>query len=518
MLSYDPGRNDANRETCTTCLTPDCNCYDPVDHLWVPITNTKAFLNAGVGLGSWSGRLEIIRYEAHDNGLSLEALESGFWIDQMLTTCRTGEPIALPPDAQITRIPGDGFFWYDTGQEHIITDSKFRSCGYRSDEFNQYNTSPDRGCGDDPSTGCASDSTVFGFLAHSDQFNPEVMQGTARITEENNGRRFRLHNFRQDQAVTVSGRDANWLDVDGSVTGFGVRSFITSGFAECGLWWAVDDNTVHDTQGPLTFINSLDGPERGLAHVRMEWDNSLHNQVGGALCVNGGSNPCPPVGSIRHRGERFVADDGMPVTANAEIAGLAGGFGWFLDISAGAPREIRFSHVEVDPGTPLLFSIAYPTGTTFDVTQHAAPWCWYDPDFPCEQSFFAVSSIEDVRNSEGNTYHVSDDGVLTFRILQATRDFVGRPDWFLPTWDSLDRWDQWYALDRFERKDVFLPRFWYGPELVVTASCSSGTYCSNAGTPTSVDDVCPSGFTQVSYDRCCLGSQCVFADGSGTTL
>lgn len=222
VLTYNAGRafdgTNHNRRTCMVDFCADggdcvgwCN---PQDMLWVRLTNTKSYLNAGVGLGSWSGRMEIVGFESHDNGLSIESLESGFWIDDMLSVCRTGEAISLPAAASLTSIKGDGFFWYDTNQEHIITNTQFRKCGYRSAEFAQYDTSPDRGCGDDDTTGCHPKSTVFGFLTHSDTFNPELMQGTSGISFDNVGRRFYLSNFRGDTAPTsVSGRTQNWLDV-----------------------------------------------------------------------------------------------------------------------------------------------------------------------------------------------------------------------------------------------------------------------------------------------------------------
>jgi hypothetical protein len=136
---------------------------------------------------------------------------------------------------------GDGFFWYDTGQEHIITDSVFRNCGYRSDKFNQYDQSLNRGCDDSDSNGCTDRSTVFGFLTHSDQFTPELMQGTRAIRFENCGRRFSLDNWLNDPN-TVSGRNQNWLDADGSASGLGIPTLMVSGVANVSSWWQVDSN------------------------------------------------------------------------------------------------------------------------------------------------------------------------------------------------------------------------------------------------------------------------------------
>jgi hypothetical protein len=155
---------------------------------------------------------------------------------------RTGENLikpAIPKSWQ--RIRGDGFFWYDTGQEHIITDSVFRNCGYRSDKYNQYDPSANRGCDDSDSNGCTDRSTVFGFLTHSDQFTPELMQGTRAITFDNCGRRFSLDNWLANQN-TVSGRNQNWLDTDGSASGLGVPTLMVSGVANVSSWWQVDSN------------------------------------------------------------------------------------------------------------------------------------------------------------------------------------------------------------------------------------------------------------------------------------
>ena len=158
---------------------------------------------------------------------------------------RTGEALAkasIPKPWQ--RIRADGFFWYDTGQKHIITESVFRNCGYRSVQYSQYDASSDRGCDDSDANGCLDRSTTFGFMTHSDQFTPELMQGTRDITFDNCGRRFSLDNW-NDNPNTVSGRNQNWLDVDGSVSGRGVRTLIVSGVANVSSWWEVDPDGMY---------------------------------------------------------------------------------------------------------------------------------------------------------------------------------------------------------------------------------------------------------------------------------
>jgi hypothetical protein len=243
ILEYNAGRDQNNeRVNCNVnkCETEgNCDEYcSPAEHNWITITNTKAFLVAGVGFGSWSGRMEVIGFECHDCGLSLESLsDGGFWVHEMLNVCRTKTAIALPANARATNIPGSGFQWYDTDQKHIITLAELRNCGYRSTQYNQYDKGSSRGCGNEDTIGCHFDSSVWGMLTHSDQFTPEQMQGTRAITFCNCGRRFRL----VGGPNSVSGRAQNWYDAYGSVTGLGETSIAASGLSEAGLWWRIDD-------------------------------------------------------------------------------------------------------------------------------------------------------------------------------------------------------------------------------------------------------------------------------------
>ena len=119
-----------------------------------------------------------------------------------------------------------------------MTRATFRKCGYRSPEFAHYD--PDGGCGNSNDYGCDPDSTVFGFLTHSDEHTPEIMQGSRAITFDDCGRRFRLHNHRNNEE-TVSGRGQNWLDVDGSVSQLGQTTIIGSGLPGVSEWWGVGD-------------------------------------------------------------------------------------------------------------------------------------------------------------------------------------------------------------------------------------------------------------------------------------
>jgi hypothetical protein len=531
-LRYNPGRGDFDRDERRPCAdsycegTSSCWCAEE-DTRPLTFTNTKTFLIAGVGLNSWTGQMNMLGLEAYDQRLAIEALSDGFWIDNMYVACRTGEALGLPSPGSVSKLEGSGFYWYDTGQSHIITNSVFQNCGYRSDAYNQYETSPTRGCGTDSDTvkGCSDDSTTFGFLTHSDQYVPEIMQGTRGLTFLDGGRRFK---YTQGFTDTVSGRCQNWLDTDGSASGFGVPTLIGSGLPEVASWWGVDDEVVFDTQGPVSFIKKDNGPSRGLAHVYFTWDEALQAQIGDTYCINGGgSKPCPTQGHVRHLGHKFsptqsAAGLGFPVGVNADVVGPVGGYGWVLKLNSGAPRDLNITEIEIDPDNVLLLSIAYPIGTVFTLTANAEPWCWlnWDNSAECHETMSAVASVEAVRNGAGNTYHVDVYGVLTFRLFMLARTWTGNPGWLgIPSYGMIARDGVNFAVPRFERNGIVLPNFAQGYFRVEAECGGSGPFCSGAVADYD-PNVCAAGYTQVAYDKCCsitTPSQCSFADGTSTT-
>ena len=278
---------------------------------------------------------------------------------------------------------------------------------------------------------------------------------------------------------------------------------------------------VFDEQGPLWFFKLDSGPERGLGSVTMNWDSALEAQVGVSQCGNGNSLPCDAVGRIKHLGWKYSNDTGLPVNANADITGPVGGFGWKLELDKGAPKSIRFSEVEMDPATPLLISIAYPPNTKFNISAIALR-CIPSSQYTCRDTFYQVASVAEVRTSIGNTYHVSTDGVLTLRVIQTPKSFVGRPEFFLPQYTDEGRGGYGLALERYERDGILLPAFTDGNHLLVEADCPSvGPYCSVKPKPYD-PDVCPTGYVQTGYDTCSLAADPsmskIFADGSSWTV
>lgn len=408
---------------------------------------------------------------------------------------------------------------FSSSPQHIITNSTFRNCGYRSAEFDQYDQSPTRGCvQSEDGYGCWSGSSVFGFLTHSDQFTPEIMQGTRDIRFENCGRRFK---FTHGDLETVSGRGQTWLDVDGSVSGLGEATVIASGLNGAKDWWGVDDEVVFEPQAPLRFIKKESGPRRSLGHITFAWDNELHDTVGSSSCRNDGSGTdCEAVGYMRHLGHKFSpsynpsVNNGLPVTANPDVVGMIGGYGWLFTLNGGAPRQLNITGIEIDPQSTMLISIPYPTGTTFSITA-TPPYCSPNTQYTCVANYVKVSSVQEVREGPGNLYHFNaGTGVLTLRVIQFSNQFTGNPEFILPDYDTPGRWQD-YALNKFERDGVLLAmRSWHN-QIKIEADCSgSGVYCD--GALSSFDpNVCLAGFNQVAYDTCCdSNGRCTYADGS----
>lgn len=187
-LVFNP-RKDARRDPCMVRKKfSDC---DRNEFAWVRLSNTKAFLLASYGIvsvrlcacaasreqqrtrvsqskihthlqRSYKGRLDIDGFEAHDTGRLFAVHERAIWMNRIVHSCRSGEQLALPDNFIHKRWLGSSIFWEARGYKFIVSNSVFRNCGLRSDEYTQYNDSPTRGCPNDDSDGaCDPDSSVW---------------------------------------------------------------------------------------------------------------------------------------------------------------------------------------------------------------------------------------------------------------------------------------------------------------------------------------------------------------------
>lgn len=173
----------------------------------------------------------------------------------LLHSLRSGESFILPPGGKANMMRGNGKFLYVSGQLHILTNVEMRNCGYRSPLYNQYDNSSTRGCGDNITNGCTTDSYVFYLNGQSDKTAPQMMLATKNITFTSCGRRYDLGNTYD----TSAGRSQNVLDVDGTFSGLNVPAMVGSGDVSPQAWWEVDNEgkQVFELHGSNASFNNL---------------------------------------------------------------------------------------------------------------------------------------------------------------------------------------------------------------------------------------------------------------------
>jgi hypothetical protein len=238
-------------------------------------------------------------------------------------------------------------------------------------------------------------------------------------------------------------------------------------------------------------------------------------------------------GYVRHSGPKFspylnpAVNKGLPLTARGDVVGPTGGYGWIITFNKGAPRQITFSDAEIYPNSPMFISIPYPRGTKFKIIASSFFWCWEEDNYKCKTTFRQVSTLDEVKNGIGDTYHFA-NGILTFRMAQTAILFTGNSSFVVPEFSTPSRRPdvEIFSLDHFERQGIVLPKLHHGRQnYTIQAKCPGDTsrspkvgYCPQPVQSKYDPDVCPSTlYVQVAYDKCCLQtdrSKCVFADGT----
>eukprot|EP01113_Clastostelium_recurvatum_P030352 TRINITY_DN3679_c0_g2_i2.p1 TRINITY_DN3679_c0_g2~~TRINITY_DN3679_c0_g2_i2.p1 ORF type:complete len:910 (+),score=157.18 TRINITY_DN3679_c0_g2_i2:178-2907(+) len=306
-LSYTAGRS-ATHDTCGDKLIglpgQSTSCTQPV---WLRFEDNKVFL-ANRGLQHWGSRSEIIRFEFHDVGLSMNVFGK-VWIDSMLMECRnknhnvtwfSGCPSAptegVAPSSSLCN-PRDyeyfstfgGFQWYDVGQQHILTNSTFRNC---EETWSR--------CVYPKEKGICNNVAVFTSLTHSDQFVPEMMQVTYNLKFQNVTDVWRYstsgssyHNY------TVSSRLQNWLDADGSASRLAGGGRTVIGSARAKEWWKINSGCILENEA---YKCKLSSSFDSLTSIVIKHNPALEAEIGESICLNpapaDGSKPCVTVAKV----------------------------------------------------------------------------------------------------------------------------------------------------------------------------------------------------------------------------
>lgn len=412
---------------------------------WLTFYDTKVFL-ANIGLQSWGNREEMIRFEVHDVALSTNVFGQ-VWIDQMLCNCRTQNTLTWLQGCNATASPNKspwectpahyqyfqsfaGFQFYDTGQTHMVTNSKFTNC-----HTNQSYVNPNYKC---INSGGLCSVQVFQYLTHSDQFTPGLMQLTYNISfaTVEFARRLAPTVNQDGTKQTVSGRSASWLDVDGSILGLFNRTTNIGSNASGSDWWRFSDFCVNEAYNWVCPMY----PGDGLASLNLHWDKAKEDLVGSVYCSNGKVNiggvydylPCPIGATVTHFGR--IERNAYPVAVMPRVTGpiINDCGGWFVRYVGGTPKSVSFSDLQVDHDDILHIAIPYPSGTTFSIYAQAPPWC--NPGVPpyqfwfsiCQHFFRRVNSEAEVRAAWGDAYFWNETAQTLHLRLVALDSFPGR--------------------------------------------------------------------------------------------
>jgi hypothetical protein len=479
VLRYTSGRSETH-DTCKNKLVglpgQTEGCWDLIDQLWLRFEDNKVFL-ANRGMQHWGERSEIIRFELHDVGLSMNVFGK-VWIDAMLMECRSrnhrptwfaGCPTTtdgVAPNWGVCNYRDFSFFWgfggfqwYDVGQQHILTNTTFRNC---------QNTWS--GCVYGSSAGLCDDVAVFTSLTHSDQYVPEIMQVTNGITYQNVSALWRYSTKTSaPEGLTVSGRLQGWYDPDGSASRVNSRAMI--GSTRANEWWKYNTGCTIENEAYKCALAAKDTKGSIILHH----NPTQEANIGGSICINGGGGvSCPVVAKATHFGRTEAV--GLDVGANAKITGpiIAQAGGWFIRFLSGTPKVLEITSVQVDSTEVLLLAFPYPSGTTFSIYHKAADWC--DPAWGvCRHNCRAVTSVAAVRSAFGDAYFWDNTARTLYLRVVTTNSYFGG----LGSDPAI--WSPFSPPEVFARGGQKLITPSYQSSVVIEASCTSSPCAPQTG-------------------------------------
>ena len=343
------------------------------------------------------------------------------------------------------------------------------------------------------------------MLTHSDQFVPDMMQATTRISYEGMAAassadsKYRIGVTVNNTDPSVSLLLQNWLDADGSASGRGKPTLL--GSIRSNRWWQYDSNCTARTDWSVWLCDWT--PGRYVASAFFTFNKTAQAQtigaVGDAYCSNGNTAvPCPDIGTVTHVGHG--PGEGMPFSMNTKITGPSGGFGWFVAFTNGTPPVLNMSSIQMRPQDNVTIVLPYPSGTRFNVTAQISSSvtcpasCTPANKCLCRWPFSEVNSPEAVRSGPGDTYHFSGQHLYLRLTPQSSSNIGVNGKWGIPS-----------TIKGFSRQGIELaPRTSH--VISIVADCPvkdpSGRYCAPLPSPVAYPATpCPSGI-QTGIDTC----------------
>jgi hypothetical protein len=301
------------------------------------ISNTKTFL-CGPGIVHWGLQPRVVNLEAWDDDIMAIVFGSAS-IRSALVAGETGNTRNLGYRAQSWY--RHGFQFYDTDTQTILRDVVFRN--FHSDPY--------------PGLQRSDNNCALFSMTHSDQYTPQRMNAVAGIhfAAVDDAQRI-CH----DDKGTLSSRNFNFFDADGSATGGTGRG----GHGEDG---------ERDGGGKGWIVGS------GYTDTWRLSERCVRNEAWGLwICPKRGTQDVAAIATVPNRGVRVVMYDldGNALGENwysttddfidAQITGPSE-VGWHHSFPGGVPDSFQIWTLQVPKSSYVLYSFSLPPGVSCSI-------------------------------------------------------------------------------------------------------------------------------------------------------
>ncbi|EFA85560.1 hypothetical protein PPL_01519 [Heterostelium album PN500] len=355
-LYYMSGRDE--RETTDVNGNP----------VWMKFTNTKSYLCSD-GISHWGNRVDIEKYESHDNHRSATVFGSSS-IRFALVNGRT--PNTMHPWRLNSLHMVQGFQFYDTWTQTILTDVNFRNF-IRNPYYNDQTDYPQY-----------QDNRIFVSMTHSTYYKPQGISVVRNITYSGGQPTSQIIGHTVQE--TDSSRYFNLIDSDGTATQRSGTPTIVGSHLD---WWRFDNTCQFQSDWRTWYCNK---GSREIGNIDLlvpglidQW--ALNDNIVGYSHLFGPNIPSTPRRS-------------SIVSGNAGITGVTG-IGWYVYFTTlGGPSSFDIHTRMIPYGQYIILALKYPAGTTF--TGRTT----YEWSTPQQRSVLSsVSNFASVLNGNGNQYY-----------------------------------------------------------------------------------------------------------------
>eukprot|EP01125_Pyxidicula_operculata_P011859 TRINITY_DN387_c1_g1_i6.p1 TRINITY_DN387_c1_g1~~TRINITY_DN387_c1_g1_i6.p1 ORF type:complete len:1531 (+),score=219.74 TRINITY_DN387_c1_g1_i6:402-4994(+) len=366
---YDSGRGVSTtslaRNKHGTTLTPGG------EETSLKFVNQKSWLCRNALL-FWGERVEVDGYEVHDSGLGGSVFDIGslknMWINA-----------DTPNTKYATRSTSsrNGFQFYDTNVRIAIANATFKN--FFDGRYALETTS------------------------HSDVFKQQGINGLSKLSWVNTAKSNRILHKLGDVG---SSRYANFLDVDGSLSGTGVQSFLSAignGTASEPFpmtWWKYrSDCTLDLDWNQWVCPKTSDNVE--VAYIELHIPGVIYDRTV--------EDPTAEehVGQVYHWGDPSASYTRMlPITKNPGICGLTGVGGWYIHLNSNTiPNYAELRLEKIPAYRSIIVAFSYSNANNFTIKRVLTSQKDKGPTY--ETNVTAVTSYSDLFTSDGLKYFYS---------------------------------------------------------------------------------------------------------------